>query len=77
LVPSSLGVVALVGERVAAGVAKHVRVRLELEARGDGRPLDHPGKAGGREWRAAFADEDEGGRRALEQVSGFPGRDSN
>jgi hypothetical protein len=32
------GVVPLVGEGVAAGVAQHVRVRLELQAGGGGRP---------------------------------------
>jgi hypothetical protein len=59
------GVVALIGERIAAGVTEHVRMRLQLEARGHGRPLDHPGKAGGRERRAVLADEDEGRRHAL------------
>ena len=38
---------------------------LQLKARGDGNAFDHPGKAGGREWRAAFADENEGRPRAL------------
>ena len=46
-------------------MAEHVRMRLELEARGDGRPLNHPGKAGSRERGAALADEDEGRRHAL------------
>src|SRR3979490_1307327 len=54
------GVVALVGECVAAGMAQHVRMRLQFEARGQGGPLDHPGKAGGRERGAPLADEDEG-----------------
>jgi hypothetical protein len=35
-------------------------MRLQLTARGDGNAFDHPGKAGGREWRAALADEGEG-----------------
>jgi hypothetical protein len=38
-------VVALVGERVAAGVTEHVRMRLELEAGAGGGTLDHSGKA--------------------------------
>jgi hypothetical protein len=38
----------LVGERVAAGVAEHVRVRLQLKAGGTRCPLDHPGEAGRR-----------------------------
>jgi hypothetical protein len=38
-------------------MAEHVRMRLQFKARGDGTPLDHPGKAGGREWRAALADQ--------------------
>jgi len=42
--------VALIGEGVAAGVAEHVRMCLELEAGAGGGALDHPGKAGGREW---------------------------
>ena len=54
------GVMPLVGERIAAGVAKHVRMRLQFEAGTNGRALDHPGKARGREGRAALADEDEG-----------------
>ena len=38
---------------------------LELEAGAGGGALDHPGKAGGREWGAALAHEDEGRRRPL------------
>jgi hypothetical protein len=41
-------------------VPKHVRVRLQLKAGAGGGALDHPGKAGVRERRAALADEDEG-----------------
>jgi hypothetical protein len=52
------GVVALVGQGVAAGVTKHVGMRLELQARTGGGTLDHPGKAGGRERGTALADED-------------------
>jgi hypothetical protein len=43
------GVVALVGERVAACVSEHVGMRLELKAGARGGTLDHPGKSGGRE----------------------------
>jgi hypothetical protein len=49
------GVVPLVGERVAAGMAKHMRMGLQLEAGADGRALNHPGKASGRERSAASA----------------------
>jgi hypothetical protein len=41
-------VVALLGERLAAGVAQHVRMSLEIEARGNRPPLGYPGKAGRR-----------------------------
>ena len=54
------GIVPLVGERIAARAAKHLRIRLQFDAGADGRALDHPGKAGGGERRAALADEDEG-----------------
>jgi hypothetical protein len=53
------------GERIAAGMAQHVRMGLELKAGPGGGTLDHPGKAGGGEWASALADEDEGRRRAL------------
>src|SRR5712692_6696017 len=70
------GIMPLVGERIAAGVAKHVWMRLQLESGPDGRALDHPGKARGRERRAALADEDEGRRHALAlQVSQGPSLD--
>jgi len=59
------GVVALVGKRVAAGVAQHVRMRLEFKAGTGGGALDHPGKAGGGERGAALADKDEWGWSAL------------
>ena len=59
------GVVALVGERVAAGMTQRVRVRREFKAAGSGRPLDHSSKAGGRKRGSALTDEDEGRRRAL------------
>jgi hypothetical protein len=53
-------VVALVGKGVAAGVAEHVRVCLQVEAGSGSRPLDHPGKAGRRERGSPLADEDKG-----------------
>jgi hypothetical protein len=40
------GVVALVGQRVSAGVAKHMRMCLELQAGTGGRAFDHAGEAG-------------------------------
>ena len=54
------GVVPLVGEGVAAGVAQHVGVRLQLQAPAGCGALDHPGEAGSGEGRPALADEDEG-----------------
>ena len=55
------GVVPLVGEGIAASVPKHVGVSLQFEAETSAdRPLDHPGKARGRERRATLADKDEG-----------------
>ena len=59
------GVVPLVGERIAAGMAKHMGVRLQFEAGASGRTLDHPGEARGRERRAALADENEWRRLCL------------
>jgi len=60
------GIVPLVGEDIGTGVAKHVRVRLQFEAEPfAGRPLDHSGKAGRRERRAALTHEDEGRRGTL------------
>jgi hypothetical protein len=43
-----------------ACLSKAARMRLELEARAGGGTLDHPCKAGGREWEAALADENKG-----------------
>ncbi len=43
-IPESPCIVPPVGERVAAGVAKHVRMRLQFEAGADSRALDHPAK---------------------------------
>jgi hypothetical protein len=54
-----------VGEGVAAGVAEHVRMRVELEAGGTRCPLHHTGEAGRRERGAALAYEEEGRRFAL------------
>jgi hypothetical protein len=57
------GVVALVGKRVAAGVAQHVRMGLELQAGTIRGALDHASEACRGERRAALAQEDEGGSR--------------
>jgi hypothetical protein len=60
------GIVPLVGEGIAAGMAKHVRMGFQLKAEPfAGRPLDHSGKAGRRERRAALTHEDEGRRGTL------------
>ncbi len=53
-------VVALVGQRVAAGVPQHVRVRLEAELGLGPCPLDHAGEASGGERRAPLRSEHEG-----------------
>ena len=45
-------VVVPVGQRVAAGVPKHVRMWLEAELRLDPCPFDHPGETGAGEWCA-------------------------
>jgi hypothetical protein len=52
------GVVTLVGQRVAAGVAQHMGMGLEIEACAGGGTLDHPGKASCRERGAPLADEE-------------------
>jgi hypothetical protein len=46
------GVMPLVGERVAAGVAQHARVRLDLEAGSSRHPLDqaNPAVVNGDSW---------------------------
>jgi hypothetical protein len=59
------GVVPLVGERVAAGMAQHVRMGLEAETRLDPSPFDHAGKANGAEGRSALRREHEGRLRLL------------
>ena len=52
-------VVPLIGKCIAAGMAKDVGVSLQFKAEPfASRPLDHPGKSGCRERRAALADED-------------------
>ena len=51
------GVVAIVGELVAAGMAQHVRMNLEREAGLDAQPCDHPTEAADGECRAAFGHE--------------------
>ena len=50
----------LVGERVAAGVPEHVRVRLEAELRLEPCPLDHAGEPCGAEGCPALRGEHEG-----------------
>jgi hypothetical protein len=44
-----------ISQRKAAGMARHVWMRLEIEAGGGAGPLDHLGEAGSRERRAALA----------------------
>ena len=41
-------VVAIVGELIAAGMAKHVGMRLDAQISRAGCPLDHSGEAGRR-----------------------------
>jgi len=53
-------IVPLVGQRIAAGVPEHVRVRLEAEPRLSSRPLNHAGETCGRKRRTAFRGEYEG-----------------
>jgi len=56
----------LVSEGIAAGMAKHVGMRLQIQPEAPTcRALDHPGKARGRERHTALAHEDEGRRLAL------------
>ena len=54
------GVGALVRQRVARGMAQHVRMHLEGHLGLDPGPLDHLLQAGHGEGRAPLADEDEG-----------------
>src|SRR5580700_11556516 len=54
-----------VGEGVAAGVAEHVRVGLQVEARAGGGALDHPGESGRGERGSPLADEDKRRRLAF------------
>ena len=53
-------VVASIGQRKAAGMPEHVRMRLEAELRLDTSALNHPGETCGREWRSPLGGEDEG-----------------
>ena len=53
------GIVSLVGERVAAGVPEHVRVRLEAKLGPGARALNHAGETSRREWSTAFRGEHE------------------
>ena len=64
---------ALVGKCVAAGVAQHVRMHLEVEPGRRAGALHHAGKARGGEWRAALRREHERRRwllLALEPAQG-------
>jgi len=54
------GIVALVGQGEAAGMAQHVRVRLEAELGGLAGTLDHAREPGRAEGRAALGCEHEG-----------------
>lgn len=53
------GVVAVVGQRVAAGVAQHVRVDLERHPGFDAGPFHHPREPGGRKRPSPLAGEHE------------------
>jgi hypothetical protein len=53
------GVVPLIREGVTAGVAEHVRVRLDLQASASRSTFDHPGEPRRRERRTPLADGDE------------------
>jgi hypothetical protein len=50
---------------MAAGMAQHVRMGLEIEASAGGDVPDHPGESGRRERGSPLADEDEGRGLAL------------
>jgi hypothetical protein len=63
------GVVALVGERVAAGVPQHGG-RLDLKAGASRDPFDHAGDTGRGESRAALADEDDAAQTSDASWSG-------
>ncbi len=52
-------IVTFVGQRVAAGMPEHMRVRFEAKLCLGPCPLHHPGKSGRREWRAPLAYEHE------------------
>jgi hypothetical protein len=54
-------VVSLVGQREAAGMTQHMRVSLEAQLGGDASRLNHAGKAGRGERRAALRCEHERG----------------
>ena len=63
------GIVSLVGEGIAAGMAKHVRTGFQLKAEPfAGRPLDHPCKARSRERRARSLTKYEGRRLGARAV---------
>ena len=62
------GIDTVVGQLIAAGMAQHVRVDLDAEIGRDCCPLDHAGKTGRRERRAAFRNEHERRRSAVALV---------
>ena len=59
------GVVAVIRELIPAGMAQHVRMRLEAELRQSPGALDHAGEPGRAEWRAALGREYEWRPRLL------------
>jgi len=59
------GIVPLVGQRKAAGMAQHMGMRLELEPGRFAGALDHAGEACGRKRSAALRRKDEGRFRFL------------
>jgi hypothetical protein len=54
------GVVPLIGERVAAGMAQHVRMGFEAKTRLSASPFNHAGEACGAEGRPTLRCEHEG-----------------
>lgn len=55
------GIVSLIDECIAAGMAQHVRMRLEPQFRLSPSPFDHPREAGRGEGRPSLTDEHKGG----------------
>jgi len=59
------GIVAVVRELIATGMAEHMGVSFDPQFRRSGCPFDHPGEARGRKRRAALRDKYERRLRAL------------